>query len=56
MKPVIIGLGDDVDENARRFMKVLGLSDEEIERRINERNHVKSEEEVLEGFRNFFDD
>ena len=56
MKSVVVGLGNDVDENARRIFRALGLSDEEIEQKINERNHVASEGEALEGFRNLFMD
>ena len=56
MKPFVIGLGNDVEQNARYILKVLGVSDEEIEHKITERNQVKSEEEVLEGFRFLFTD
>ena len=56
MKSVVVGLGNDVEENARRIMKAFGLSYEEIEQKINERNHVVSEGEIFEGFRNLFAD
>jgi len=56
MKSVVVGLGNDVEENARGLMKALGLSDEETEQKIMERNHVVSEGEVLEGFRSLFED
>ena len=56
MKPFVIGLEKDVEQNARNILKELGVSNEEIEHKITERNQVKSEEEVLEGFRTLFDD
>jgi len=56
MKSVVVGLGNEVEENARIIFRALGLSDEETEQKIMERNHVASEGEVLEGFRNLFAD
>ncbi len=54
MKSAVIGLGNDVDENVRRILKTLGLSDEEIEQKINERFKEKSQEEIEAGFRYLF--
>lgn len=55
MKSIIVGLGDDVDENAIVTMRALGLSENKIKDIIDERNHhVASEEEILVGFRKLF--
>ncbi len=53
---IILPLSGDTDQNVKNTWKALGLSDEEIEKKMKERYEEKSQEEIEEGFRNLIKD